>query len=119
MFVCLEVLTLLKLCAFSFLCGPRADLYPFYEGFNCNRPGDRFLNRFTLSCPSSKSVQQTYMDIVSEVSLFLFKSLHICKLQKRAWAACVISFPSFLLVASARQSARESSRVRTFGTSCR
>ena len=33
MFAWLEKLTLLKLCAFSFLCGPLAYLYPFYEGF--------------------------------------------------------------------------------------
>ena len=29
-------LTLLKMCVTSFLCGPRADLWPFY-GFLCKR----------------------------------------------------------------------------------
>ena len=138
MFVCLEKLTLLKLCAFSFLCGPRAYLYPFYEGFIVTGQVIGFRTSLLSLVLRANRFNKTYMDIISEVSLFLFKSLHIRELQKqsfffytnphvwkvtghhiRACAACVISFPSFLLVASARQRARKSSRVRTFGTSYR
>ena len=112
MFVCLEKLTLLKLCAFSFLCGPRAYLYPFYEGFIVTGQVIGFRTSLLSLVLRANRFNKTYMDIISEVSLFLFKSLHIRELQKQ-------SFFFFLLVASACQSARESSRVRTFGTSYR
>ena len=60
-------LTLFKMCVTSLLCGPRAELWPFYE-FLCKRFG-----------PHRRDVTH----ILSKVSCFLLKSFHFRRLQKR------------------------------------
>ena len=61
-------LTLLKMCVTSLLCGPRADLWPFYE-FLCIVNG--FLSYLFIE-----------RHILSKVSCFLLKFFHFRRLHK-------------------------------------
>ena len=60
-------LTLHSMCVTSLLCGPRADLLPFY-GF--------LWQRFSLYI-------KVYLYIERKVSCFLLKSFHFRRLRKR------------------------------------
>ena len=62
-------LTLLKMCVTSLLCGPRANLWPFY-GFLCKR-FSLYIKTHKSACgPHGRDVTH----ILSKVSCFLLKS---------------------------------------------
>ena len=75
--------TLLEMCVTSLLCGPRADLWPFY-GFLCKRFSlyIRFTPGVYLHFPHSLH-RRDVTHILSKVSCFLLKSFHFRRLQKR------------------------------------